>query len=307
MAATATGDGLVALRADRAFVDLTSWRKVHVTGFEARGWLNDLITADIATLEPGSSRRSLLLTPTGRIRADFHVGPFEEGFLLVQDLEQPTAIDVLLAPYVLSSDVHLSDRTAELALYACPGREPSDDVPTVASWRPSCLGPGTDLVAEAGSQSTADPPAALRSSGLTEAGLEALEAWRVEQGTPRFGVDLLEDSLPQEAALDHAIGYGKGCFLGQEAVAKVRNLGHAPRVLLPAITGANVGPGDAVLADGQEVGLVTSATRLPDGRTAAIVRVRWAAKTSSLATADGTPIDPIGPAGGPPEPGRPRV
>jgi tRNA-modifying protein YgfZ len=308
MAATATGDGLVALRADRAFVDLTPWRKVHVTGSEARGWLNDLITADIAPLEPGSSRRSLLLTPTGRIRADFHVGPFEEGFLLVQDLEQPTAIDVLLAPYVLSSDVHLSDRTGELALYACPGREPSDVVPSVALWRPSCLGPGTDVLAEAAPPGTADATAAaLTSSGLTEAGLEALEAWRVEQGAPRFGVDLLEDSLPQEGALDHAIGYGKGCFLGQEAVAKVRNLGHAPRVLLPAITGANVGPGDAVLGDGQEAGLVTSATRLPDGRTAAIVRVRWAARTSSLATADGTPIEPIGPAAEQPGPGRPGV
>ena len=234
------------------------------------------------------------------------MGSFEQGFLLVQDLEQPAAIDALLSPYVLSSDVHLSDRTAELALYACPGREPPDDVPAVASWRPSCLGPGTDIFAETGPQGAADATAAaLTSSGLTEAGLEALEAWRVEQGAPRFGVDLLEDSLPQEAALDHAIGYGKGCFLGQEAVAKVRNLGHAPRVLLPAITGANVGAGDAVLADGQEAGLVTSATRLLDGRTAAIVRVRWAARASSLATADGTPIEPIGPAVGGPEQGRP--
>jgi folate-binding protein YgfZ len=294
MDVTAT-DGLAALRDERAFVDLTSWRKVQVTGAEARGWLNDLITADIATLEPGSSRRSLLLTPTGRIRADFHVAPFEDGYLLVQDLEQPTAIDVLLAPYVLSSDVRLADRTAELALYACPGREQPDDGPALARWRPSCLGPGTDVLAEAGPQGSAEATvAALASSGLTEAGLEALEAWRVEQGTPRFGVDLLEDSLPQEAALDHAIGYGKGCFLGQEAVAKVRNLGHAPRVLLPAMTEGRVGSGDAVLSDGQEVGLVTSTTLLPDGRTAAIVRVRWAARSSPLGAPDGSAIEPIG-------------
>ena len=300
MDVTAT-DGLAALRDDRAFVDLTPWRKVHVSGSEARGWLNDLITADIANMEPGSSRRSLLLTPTGRIRADFHVAPFEDGFLLVQDLEQPTGIDVLLAPYVLSSDVRLADRTSQLALYACPGWEPSDAGPALARWRPSCLGPGTDVLAEAGSQGGAEATvAALAASGLTEAGLEALEAWRVEQGTPRFGVDLLEDSLPHEAALDHAIGYGKGCFLGQEAVAKVRNLGHAPRVLLPAVADGRVGPGDAIISDDLEVGQVTSATRLPDGRTAAILRVRWAARSSSFGTPDGSAIEPTGsPAGEP--------
>jgi folate-binding protein YgfZ len=292
---TKSSDGLEALRVGRAFVDLSAWRKVHVAGAEARGWLNDLITADIAGLEPGGSARSLLLTPTGRIRADFAVAPRDDGFLLLQDPEQPVPVDSLLAPYVLSSDVHLEDRTARLALFACPG-SPAPRAPALARWSPSCLGEGTDLLAAAGSDGDDAVSSTLQAAGLTAAGLEALEAWRVERGVARFGVDLLEDSLPHEADLDRAVGYDKGCFLGQEALAKVRNLGHPPHVVLAAIAGGAAGPGDAITAEDGEVGLVTSATPLPDGRTAAIVRIRWGARDAPLATPDGAPIRPTGPA-----------
>lgn len=284
--------GLAALREGRAFADLSPWRKVAVSGSEAAGWLNDLISADIAGLEPGTARRSLLLSPTGRIRADLTVTPFEDGLLMVQDLEQPAPIDELLAPYVLSSDVRLADRTGDLALLACPGMDRAPDVPAVARWRPSSLGPGTDVLVEASGPAKDTAVGALRAAGLEPAGLEDLEAWRVESGIPRFGVDLLEDSLPQEAGLDHSIGYEKGCFLGQEAVAKVRNLGHPPRVLLPATTGGSVGAGDAVVADGRPVGVITSATPDPEGGTAVIVRIPWRARGMPLATPDGTPIRP---------------
>jgi tRNA-modifying protein YgfZ len=283
--------GLTALRQGRAFADLSSWRKVAVTGPDAAGWLNDLISADIAGLEPGSATRSLLLSPTGRIRADFTATPLREGFLLVQDLEQPAPIDELLAPYVLSSEVELSDRTADYSLFACPGIERVPDV-AMDRWRPSALGPGTDLLVEANAPPADAAVDALRAAGLEPAGLEDLEAWRVESGIPRFGVDLLEDSLPHEAGLDDSIGYHKGCFLGQEAVAKVRNLGHPPRVLRAATTEGTVGAGDAVMADGRPVGVVTSATPGPDGGTAAIVRIPWNARTARLATPDGTPIRP---------------
>jgi tRNA-modifying protein YgfZ len=271
-------------------MDLSPWRKVEVTGSEAAGWLNDLISADIAGLQPGTARRSLLLSPTGRIRADVTVTPLGDGILLIQDLEQPAPIDELLAPYVLSSDVRIADRTGDFALYACPGTDRASDAPAAGRWRPSALGPGTDLLVEAdGTDAAVD---ALRAAGLEPAGLEDLEAWRVESGVPRFGVDLLEDSLPQEAGLDHTIGYEKGCFLGQEAVAKVRNLGHPPRVLLAAGTGGSVGAGDAVVADGRPVGVVTSATPDPGGGTAAIIRIPWRARDASLSTPDGTPIRP---------------
>ena len=275
--------GLVALRHGRGVVDLSSWRKLLVGRAEARTWLNDLVSADIADLQPGSARRSLLLTPTGRIRADFLVACLAEGFLLVQESEQPDPLLTLLDPYVLSSDVSLEDRTRAHSLVAVPaeGVEPPEGV---RAWRPSVLGGGFDVLGEPGD------PASLVPDGMEVASLEAVEAWRIERGEPRFGVDLLGDSLPQEAGWDHAIAYGKGCFLGQEAMAKVRNLGHPPFVVLAGRADGDAGPGDAVLADGSEVGVITSATRLPEGTMAIIARVRWSARDAALTTPSGAAV-----------------
>jgi folate-binding protein YgfZ len=281
-------EGLVALREGRGYANLSAWRKVHVTGSDVAEWLNDLISADIAGLEPGRSRRSLLLGPTGRIRADFTVAPFEDGSLLTQDPEQPGAIDDLLRPYVLSSDVRLADRSDDFALLAIPEQA----LPKAsARWAPSALGRGEDVLVDLGDDAFPAAVETLAAAGLVEAGLESLEAWRVERGVARFGTDLLEDSLPHEAAVDDLIAYSKGCFLGQEAVAKVRNLGHPPKVVLRAVTDGRVGAGDAVSTDGHEVGLVTSATPLPDGRTALILRVGWSVREAALRTSSGAAVE----------------
>src|SRR5262245_43989033 len=97
---------LDALERGSAIAPLPGWRTISVEGGDAWRWLQDLVTAGLADLDHGQSRRSLLLTPTGRIRADFHVARLDQGFLLLQDPEQ-TPIDALLEPYVLSSDVAL--------------------------------------------------------------------------------------------------------------------------------------------------------------------------------------------------------
>ncbi len=293
MGTRARSTELEALRSGRAFVDLAGWRKVLVRGGDARGWLNDLLSAELSGLAEGATRRSLLLSPTGRIRADVTVASARGGTLLLQDPIQPASIGELLSPYVLSSDVELADVTSVLALVAVPGGEPPA-VPEAEVLRPSALGPGADLVA------AATEAAAVRGAlaGLVEAGPDAAEVWRIERGVARLGVDLEESSLPHEAALDHAVAYGKGCFLGQEAVAKIRNLGHPPFVVLAADGRGPVTAGQAVTADGEAVGAVTSAAPVNGGRTAAILRVRWTARHAALRTETGTPLRPLGPASG---------
>jgi folate-binding protein YgfZ len=290
-------DQLAALRSGRAFADLSGWRKVLVSGPDARTWLNDLLSADLADLAEGATRRSLLLSPTGRIRADVTVAETARGPLLLQDPIQPAFIDRLLGPYVLSSDVDLVDVTENLALLAVsgPGVPPgTPDLPAEVL-RPSCLGAGADLLLDA---LDADGLPEIRGAlgDLTEAGPDALEAWRIQRGVARFAVDLGEDSLPHEAGLDHAVAYQKGCFLGQEAVARVRNLGHPPFVVLAAGSDGPVAPGEGVTTDGRVVGTVTSATPVEGGRTAAIVRVRWAARAATLRTESGEALQPVGPA-----------
>ncbi|MGZ4108839.1 MAG: YgfZ/GcvT domain-containing protein [Actinomycetota bacterium] len=235
-------------------------RVVTVRGADAERWLNDLVTAGVAGMPEGSSVRSLVLTPTGRIRAEFHVLRAEDGFALVQGSDQPEPVDAILAPYVLSSAVELS------ASLARPVLVPSDD-----GWRAAL-----------------EPPA-----GSVEVDAAAAERWRIEHTVAVFPVDLGPDSLPAEAGLDvpPVTDTAKGCFLGQESVARVRNLGHPTWVVLPARADGRVRARDVLVAGEAEVGIVTSAAERLDGSTAVLARLRWDARDAELRTPAGALLE----------------
>jgi folate-binding protein YgfZ len=251
-------DQVRALRARRAFVRPEA-RTIAVAGPDAPRWLNDLVTAGVARLADGESVRALMLSPTGRIRADLHVLRDGDVFLLVQPADQPEPIDAILAPYVLSSDVEL--RTA--------GQTPVM-VPDGDGWR-----------------ALLDPP-----GGSTEADRAAAEAWRIGAGLARFPVDLDPESLPAEAGLDvpPVTDTAKGCFLGQESVARVRNLGHPTRVVRAFEAAASVSAGQIVRSAGTHAGVVTSAASTTGGPTAVIARIRWDARHDALSTDAGVAL-----------------
>jgi tRNA-modifying protein YgfZ len=276
-------ESIEALAAGEAFVDLSFWRKVEVSGSDAGAWLQDLVSADLADMEAGNTRRSLLLSATGRIRAEFTVARTRAGWLLLQDPEQPRPIDALLAPYVLSSDVTLQDRTGDLTLFSLPGRREPVDIRDGQQVVPSCAGSesGLDLITPIADH---DRVATALEATFTVVGNEVLEGWRVLAGIPRFGVDATDEDLPQEAGLDDAVAFDKGCYLGQEAVAKVRNLGHPRRLVLHLRAEGTVSPGDRVLAGDDEVGLVTSAAA-SDGGTVLLARIGWEARAEPFRTA----------------------
>ena len=282
------GTELAALEEERAFLDRSSWRKVRVTGADAVIWLGDLLTADIAGLEPGQGRRSLLLTPTGRIRADVQVARREGDVVLLQAPEQPEHIGLALSAYVLSSDVSLDDRTNDLALFTVPGRAASL-VGIHGATEPSSVGPGIDVLVGAGKPAWRVVEACI-AAGLEEAGGDAYEVWRVRRGIARMGPDFDERSLPAEAGLEATIASDKGCFLGQEAVARVRNLGHPPRLLRHLHGPGSIAAGEPVFAGPNAVGEVTSAA--PDGQgSALIVRVRWDAAALPLTVSGGRSLE----------------
>jgi len=269
------------------FVEHDGIRIVEVTGSDARGWLNDLVTGPIEALGPSRATRSLLLTPTGRIRADFTVA--DVGRLtLFQGTDQPDAVDSLLAPYVLSSDVELSDASDRLALFSVPGAEGTPVVSDgIEAFAPSILGPGAGLLVD---RARASAVARSLSSSLPRGDADAIERWRVEAGVPLYGVDFDAGALPADAALESAIDFTKGCFLGQESVAKVRNLGHPQAALVALRAVADVRRGDGVYADGTEVGTITSAA-VAKGGTIVLARVRWDASREALSLANGTPLE----------------
>jgi len=265
------------------FADLSSWRKVAVTGGDALQWLNDLVSADVSALSAGTGRRSLLLSPTGRIRAEFATARLDtDSFLLIQDPEQPSSIQQLLEPYVLSADVELTDRTTELHLFAFPDLA-APPAGTDGTWvRPSLLGPGLDLL-------TSTPVTLATTVPVTKLSPEELEERRVLRGAPRFGVDAREEDLPQEAGLADAVAFDKGCYLGQEAVAKVRNLGHPRRVLVHVEAAAPLRAGDAIIAGDQQVGRVTSAVPRGGGAVG-LASVRWSSREGPFRTNEGTEL-----------------
>ncbi|HET8525511.1 MAG TPA: hypothetical protein VFM81_02625 [Actinomycetota bacterium] len=242
-----------ALEAGRAVLDLDGWGATEVRGADAGRWLNDLVTASVETLPRGETVRSLLLGPTGRIRADLHVVGGNGRYLLLQGPGQPDPIAALLKPYVLSSNVELASSGLDgLELTPRPGPR----------W------------------------AVAHHAGRDRVGREAFEAWRIRHAIAAFPADVDGDSFPSEAGLDEepVIDRTKGCYLGQESVARIRNLGHPPRLVVPVEAERSVHIGDPVFSPGAEVGIVTSADR---DSLAAIIRIRWDARESELTTGDG--------------------
>jgi folate-binding protein YgfZ len=210
--------------------------------------------------------------------------------VLYQDPSQPDPIDRLLAPYVLSSDVELDDRTDQLCLFALPGRPRPPDAPGTAFTTPSVLGDGVDLTAL-----VEDRDRLLRSlsKAFGRADEEEVEAWRVRGGSARFGVDFSGEDLPQEAGALDAVAFDKGCYLGQEAVAKVRNLGHPRRLVVHLRADGAVAPGDPLFVDGREVGRVTSAVA-ERGGAVALAQVRWDGREGPFTSASGVRLEPVG-------------
>ena len=251
-------DQVNALDGGVGVLDLDGWILVDVLGSDAEAWLNDLITANVSSLPGDGSVRSLLLGPTGRIRADLVVHRVPGGFLLLQSPGQPRPIDELLERYILSSDVSLRR---------------SEAVPAV---RPAGSGAWT--------------VSSQRSDGVPVSP-EAFESWRIRSRLPRFPVDLDEDSLPAEAGLDVApiVDRDKGCYLGQESVAKIRNLGHPTRVVVGVEGSETLAEGQEVVGGAGPVGMLTSVDVL-GGQRVALARIRWEARDTVLATGDGTSL-----------------
>jgi folate-binding protein YgfZ len=269
-----------------AFFDLSHLRKVLVAGAEARAWLNDLTSADIGYLAPGEARRSLLLSPTGRVRAEFTVAATGDGYLLIQDPGQ-RPIDQLLSPYTLSSDVSLDDRTEAISIFAAPstaGPPPRGATMSAPSW----TGYGADIM---GPASLRDDTEAWLASHLRRGSAEELERLRIASGRSRLGSDATEEDLPEEAAMADAVAFDKGCYLGQEAVAKVRNLGH-PRRLIMAFEaeGAPV-PGEELTVEGRDAGVVTSVSAVGD-TSLLLARVTWDERAGPFRTSGGLLLKP---------------
>ena len=271
----------------RALLDLSDHLVSAVLGNDAAKWLNDLVTAKVDRMTPGRACGSFLLDPTGHIRAHFVVVRTWQSFLLIQDPAQPDPVDDLLSKYVLSSDVTITREKA--CIFAVPGSVAGPPVSWSAAPAAPEHGGGTYLGAPAERH---DETLDSLSEGLVLVSKAAQETVRIGAGIPRYPVDLAPRSIPAEAPAlaQEIVDTEKGCFLGQESVARVRNLGHPPNLIVALRTDATVSVGEPVTEGGKKVGQITSAAVDPAGTTA-IARVRWFAHPSPrFQTAHGHPF-----------------
>jgi folate-binding protein YgfZ len=227
---------------------------VRVAGPDAEDYLQRMVSNDVAALSSGESCEALLLTPKARVIAPMRVlRRADDDFLLLTEpgLGQTLRDQLLRMRFAAKAEIELEEHTSTLVFGNGVEGIPNDDygVPAVE-------------VLDAGLEPTLDE--------------ETLEAMRIEAGTPRFGKEIDDRVLPAEAGLvERAVSLTKGCYPGQEPIARLYYRGHANRGLrVLAVEGEELPAPDAELSLGEKVvGRVTSAVR-SNGRIVALAYVR---------------------------------
>jgi folate-binding protein YgfZ len=213
---------------------------VRVAGSDAEDYLERMLSNEVATLGVGDSREALLLTPKARVIAPMRVvRRGREDFLLVTEPElgQTLRDELVRMRFTARAEIELEEHRSYLLVGAENGGIPNADYGI----------PAADVLDQ-------DPPA-----DLPRMGEEELEALRIQAGTPRYGAEIDERVLPAEAGLvERAISLGKGCFPGQEPVARLHYRGHANR-RLQVLEVEQAKPGADLFWEGKVVGRVTSA------------------------------------------------
>ncbi len=275
-----------ALAAGRALAILGDRRVLSVGGEDRLSWLDSLSSQALTALRAGVSTEMLILDPQGRVEHAAAVVDDGQTTWLIVDAADADALAAWLMRMRFRLRVDVRDHTGELHVVGgtaaavaavtaiAPAGEPvrwRDPWPDVApggwAYAASAGHPGaerdwTEAVVDAGEIERLT--AAAASGALALAGLDAVEALRIAAWRPRVSVDADERALPHELDwLRTAVHLSKGCYRGQETVAKVHNLGHPPRrVAFLQLDGSDsVLParGDAVRVGDTVVGAVTSA------------------------------------------------
>ena len=278
------------LLAGEAIVDLSNRAVLSVSGPDRLTWLNSITSQELRFLRSGESAETLVLDPTGHVEHAVRLlDDGTEAWLVVEAAELP-ALQAWLERMRFTLRVELRDRTAEYAVIgtmgalgdlvaALPALEPAapNDTPLVWNDPWSAVVAGGFQYAEDPAHPGADwhwtealvprtallaVTASLRRGAVRSAGLLALEALRIAAWRPRRAMEVDERTLPHELDwLRSAVHLNKGCYRGQETVAKVHNLGHPPRRLVLLHLDGSQG---VLPAHGDEVQAVR---RLPDGGT----------------------------------------
>ncbi len=253
------------------FVDLSHRDVVRIEGPDRLTWLHSLTTQHLTGLTPGTGTQALILSPQGHVEHAFRGTDDGTAFTLHTEPGAAAPLVEFLERMKFMTRVEITDVTAELAV----------------AWRPSRVDDPYELVPR-------DRLTAYAEAAGPAAGTWAFEALRIARGEPRFGLDTDHRTIPNEVGwIGSAVHLDKGCYRGQETVARVHTLGRPPRRLtllhldgtenrLPT-AGADVRLGD------KTVGFVGSSARHHELGPIALALLKRNVDVAAELTADGMP------------------
>jgi folate-binding protein YgfZ len=293
-------------REQAALFDLSHYTKIEVTGGDAASFLHNLSTGDVQGLPVGGGCEAFLCTAKARVVAHvliYHLLLHDNRDAFWLDTVPGAAEQVIkhLDHFLISEQVEFADRTREFAQLHLAGPQAKavlektlqDDIPDLADLQhmmrtfgtagtchirrhDALSGPGYDMVClRARAEGVWQ---LLTRSGARPAGRTAYEALRIEAGTPLYGQDIDENTLaPEVGRTAQAICYAKGCYIGQEPIVRIRDIGQVNRTLtrLRIESAAAIPHGAKLFRDGKELGQLTSSAVIPGtSNTVALAYVR---------------------------------
>ena len=302
-----------ALRDGAALVDLSHKKVLRLAGKKTVEMLNAVLTNDVPE-EDRLGVYALLLNPKGRIQADLRVLKSGEDVLIEVEPEGAAAAKELLgryAPFYRVGLEDLSETDASWSVLGLYGPRAGDllegpDLAEHESVKVSLNGAdllaagvavpisGYDLLGPADALETARNH--LRERGAVAAGLDAYEAARIGAGVPRFGSDITPENFPAEAGiLERAVSFEKGCYPGQETVARMHYRGHPNKMLHRfVIEGSPPAPDTPIFQNEKQVGKITSIAPLPvNGETLVLGYLSRSADEQEPLHAGDAPLRPL--------------
>ncbi|MHB8839216.1 MAG: CAF17-like 4Fe-4S cluster assembly/insertion protein YgfZ [Gemmatimonadaceae bacterium] len=284
---TPTAAEYAQLRSDAGLVDHSDRVRMTFTGAQAAATLTGLVTNDVLALQPGHGQYAAALTAKGKVIADVRIFQRDaEQFLVDVPAAAGAGFTAMVRKYVNPRLARYTDISATVSCLGVAGPHARQVVAHALACSPAtfdllppyanCALPFADesvMVARAADYGDVDGfdcfvsaaasdalRTALLASGAVPASAAAVDVLRIEAGWPAWGVDMNEETLAQEARLDEldAISYTKGCYTGQEVVARVHFRGHVNRVLRGLRLDAPAGDDARVFADDADVGSVRS-------------------------------------------------
>jgi folate-binding protein YgfZ len=255
---------------DAGLVDRSERAKLRLTGAEAAEFLQGQVTNDVEALAPGEGCYAALLNHKGKLRADMRLLRGLDWLWIDAELPGKRPLEHTVETYSLGRDVRWEDLTEERSILSLVGprvRERLDPAPPAQEHAfvegEHGLYVATDLGVDVICAS-ADAEAVRDALGVESVDAATAECLRVESGRPRLGIDMDGDTIPQEAGInERAVSFTKGCYVGQETVARLHYRGKPNRHLRGLRLSEPAETGDAIVLGERELGHVGSACVSP--------------------------------------------